>query len=290
MGPLIGALVGGASSLLSGMMGGGKPKSESSLTRQQRAVMQQVYEFLNGNLGKDLQQYPGQMVAPLLPGMVTAMNMAGSYDPKMFNDAESISRALSGKPSFDIDQASTDRYFNQSVVTPMMRTYDRVIAPRINEAYAAAGAGFSTRRGDKLSQVLGDIGTDLTGQRAQFARDDRNLSASLSESAMNRMMQAIPMAQQRRFEPLQASAAMSTALTPFQAWQQQQADSGYREWLRTRDYQSPYLSAALNFLGQSHTYTYQEPQNPWIKGGIQGLALAGSSGAFGSGIQKALGG
>lgn len=270
-----------------------RAKTGSSLSKQQKGISQDVWDYLHGKIGVDLQQYPtSKLVAPLLPGMVQAMGMAGTYNPSLFAKSApgAIERALSGKPSFSLDPSVTQNYFQNSFVSPMMRTWNSVIKPQINEAYAAQGAGLGSRRASAIDRSLGDLTSNLTQQLGQLSYQDQALGANLAESAAQRSLSAVPVAQQYQMQPLMASSAMSSALAPFQAWSQQQSTDTYNEFLRTRSYNSPFLNAALSFLGTPQTTTYQQQSNPWLAGGLQGAGFAGRAGLFGGGIQQILGG
>lgn len=180
----------------------------------------------------------------------------------------------------EINPNLTQRYFQDSVVAPMMRTFNEQIRPAITEGFAGVGA-FSSRLGAELSRAATSLNTDFANQAAQLAMHDRNLTAQLAESAANRRMQAVGLGTALRSQPLADAAAIESVLSPFQQRTDAQAEALYSEWQRLQPENSPWLTAALNYLGQSHMAMYQ-PRNPIgsaLGGAIGGAAVGSKIGA-----------
>lgn len=195
----------------------------------------------------------------------------------------------------EINPNLTQRYFQDSIVAPMMRTFNEQIRPAITEGFAGVGA-FSSRLGAELSRAATSLNTDFANQAAQLAMHDRNLTAQLAESAANRRMQAVGLGTALRSQPLVDAAAIESLVSPFQQRTDAQAQALYSEWQRLQPENSPWLTAGLNYLGQSHMAMYQ-PRNPigsaigsGLGAGILGASQFGGPIGIGLGALGALGG
>jgi len=184
---------------------------------------------------------------------------AGKYDVVA---GQAVMQALSNRPSYDVSPKATAEYFKAGVADPVMREFDRSIKPKIDQAYAAKGAFLSSRRGTETANALGDIGVGLSSQLAQWQQSNQALSASLAESAANRQMQGVGMANQQAMMPLMRSQALMSALSPWQAQSQQELRAKYQEWLRTRPESNPALDRSLSFLNVPATGFYGSQSQP----------------------------
>jgi hypothetical protein len=77
----------------------------------------------------------------------------------------------------------TQDYFQKSVVDPAMRNFDRNIDPRLRDSFAAAGAGFSSRRDYAKAQALTDTNVQMNAQLADAVRQDEQLRAQMDLTA-----------------------------------------------------------------------------------------------------------
>jgi hypothetical protein len=162
----------------------------------------------------------------------------------------------------------------------MMRTFDEDIAPRIRSSYAGIGQAFSSKRADAERKALEGIGSSISQQLAQT-------NLALEEGMINRQLQATPLAMQRSLFPYTKGSAYFSSLAPFQDYEQSKYSADYEEFLRTRPENSPYLSAALSYLGQPHTLSYVEkkegPLSMAAKAAGIASSLMGKGGMFGAG-------
>lgn len=131
----------------------------------------------------------------------------------------------------------------------------------------------------------------LNAQLAQGQFQNQALEAQLAESAANRQMQALGIARQNRFDPLQAALGYQQALSPFQQRADQQAQSQYQEFLRTAPENNPYYGVANAFLGQQGKYAYQgsSPVAGALGGALGGGALGMSALGYGTMVNPLLG-
>ena len=125
-----------------------------------------------------------------------------------------------------------------------MRAYERDIKPRIEEAYAGAGASMSSRRGLALERTLGDTIASAVAQQAQTA-------PQLSEMLWNRRLQGSQLAEQSINAPIEGARNILEIAKPFYDIDAQRSMANYQEWLRTRPENSPYNQLGLSSLGTS---------------------------------------
>lgn len=195
-----------------------------------------------------------------------------TQNPQNLDDA--FDRALSGQPSYELNPQITQDYFQRGVMDPMLRQFDREIAPRIAGSLAGQGATFSSRRGDITAQALGDLQTQALGELSRVVREDTLLSAQLAEQAAQRSLQATQIspvvtdAQGRRMALQQQLSA------PFQRREDQLTQAKYQEFMRRQPENSPWLQQAMTFTGQPHMMAYN-PNNPI--GGAFGGAVGGAT-------------
>jgi hypothetical protein len=198
-----------------------------------------------------------------------------------------LSSLLSGKSAFNLNPSVTDKYFNNAVKTPLLRSFDQDIAPRIKEAFAGV-QGFSTAQGAAQSQALGDLATQLAAGRADLAYKDQALAAQLADNAASRQVQGVSLANQFAQQPFQNALALSSASLPIlgamQNNSQQQAQAQYQEFLRTLPENSPWTNIGLSFIAQPQQAFYQNQNVGALGGGLLGGALGMTDlfGGFGS--------
>lgn len=211
---------------------------------------------------------------------------------------EGIDVRAAGTPSFRFDPKTADEFYRKSVEAPLLRDFDRNIAPRIAQSFAGVGA-FSSRQGTAIADALSGLNTNLAGERSRIMYQDRAMAAQaaeaaagrrfgamstnaqLSDAAMGRSLQASQLASQFDLQPLLAGGQMASLLAPFQQRVDMQAQAGYNEFLRTLPENSPYTALALNFINQQHQAFM--PQ----QGGL-GAALGGGIGTYLMGTQLGL--
>lgn len=262
-------------------MGSSAPTHVSSLSNSQQGIANLLGPMFANYLNQPNPQYNGQMVAGLDPGFAQSKSFATGFADLQSN---ALRRALSGKPSYDVSQAATNQYMRDTVLNPMLRTYDQQIAPRLKEAASAGGGLFSSRLLDAQQGSLDNIMSSYGAQAGQAVQQNQSLMAQLSDSAAGRQMQALTM-------PQQISGAMSSALQPFQQNKQQQLDAAFQSWQAQQPYANPYLSQAMSFMGQPQTVTYPR-SNPVASGigaglgALQGLSLLGGSGGVAGGLSS----
>lgn len=258
------------------MGGDSKMKSHDTLSSRQLPVSSQMGGYLARNAFSPLQMYQGPMVAELIPEMRGAREILGRYQPGQFDDLsqKALEDALSGEPSFDVSPEATAKYFGKGVAQPMMRSFDQNIKPRINEAFAAQGAMFNTRRSESQVKALQNAQQDLSAELARAQMNSMALEAQLAESAAMRQQQAMGLAEAFEDKPLRQSKNAQGAAAGFQTQEQAKTEADYKEWLRTRPEHSPWPQLALGYLSNPEIALQQE-SGGGMGGSIGSLAGAG---------------
>lgn len=223
-----------------------------------------------------------------MPEYQKSLELLKGYNPSLFGaqTSSAVASLLSGRPSYSLDPTTTANYYKSNVVAPGIQTYNREIAPRIDEAFAGVQA-FSSAQGSAKSRALSDLNVGFNQQLSQIQYQNQALQAQLAESARNRQLQGISAAQSLTNQPIAAALGYQQALAPFQQNLQQQGQAQYNEFLRQTPEQNPWLQQAQGYLGQSQSIAYQNPSFlSQALGGVLGVsalgqALPGAVGAVG---------
>lgn len=269
------------------------PTTMSTLNPGQQAAMKATGQWLIPQIGKGVPAYQGQQVAPLDQGYGAVRQILSGYNPMNPNaqgQQAAIGSALGGQPSYSLDPATTQNWFNQSVANPLMKNYQSNIAPQINQGFAGTGGLFSTARGFAQQRALSDLQGNEANQLAQAQMGNQQLSAQLAESAANRQLQAVGLANQQQNQPLLSAAAIEQLLGPFQQNAQAQNTAQYNEFLRTQPYNSPLIPQTQQYINTNTLAAYQQPNNNGLIGSGIGALLGLLGGPLGVGLGAGLGG
>lgn len=82
------------------------------------------------------------------------------------------------------------------------RRWDRFVEPRIGEAFAGAGATFSTRKGDVVAESLGDMESGLAAMDAQMRQAWRGTQLNAAQQILS-----------ERLAPFGLGGSFSTAVS-----------------------------------------------------------------------------
>lgn len=241
------------------------PHLMSSLSPQQSGVNQQLSGLFRNSIPSGATPYPGPLTAPLSQGLMGIQSylnnpstLAGLTGPSA-SQQSALNTLISGKPSFDLSPGVTNQYFNDAVAAPLLQTYDRQIAPRLNQQFANLGATFTSNRVQQQQRQLSDLQSNLATQRGTLAYQDQSLAAQLSDSAAQRQLQGLSLAPQIQQMGVNNANSLATALNSFQTYDQTAATAKYQDFLRTAPENNPLIGQAVNYLGQSQTLAYQQP-------------------------------
>lgn len=243
---------------------------------------------IRSGLASGVSSYNGNIVAPLDPKLQSLYNSIPTLGQVGQNDGSTnsaIQNLLSGKPAFNLDPQTTTDYFNKSVLTPMMATYNQQIKPQIQQAFAASGRSFSAAKGNALSRSLTDLGTSAQAQLAQGIFNNQSLQAQMAQNAVNNQIQGVNLAQQQSLMPYNRISALQGVLQPYQQQSQALATANYNQWQQQQPYNNPWLAQAQNFLGNSQVAMYNpsnQLQNQLIGAGVGAVGGAATGAVMGS--------
>jgi hypothetical protein len=115
-----------------------------------------------------------------------------------------LTRLLSGEQAATFDPALRERYWQQSVVDPALRRFkDQTRA--LGHRYGRLGGGGAFT--GSLAEESVKLQKDLAGLQASMLRDDERTAIASREAALNRMGQAVPVAQNWQTSLIQALGA-----------------------------------------------------------------------------------
>jgi len=147
---------------------------------------------------------------------------------------QALLTALSGKVPTEA--------FQTGVANPTRRTFEQTTAPAIREEFAGPGTFWGTARANKV-----------TGERANMETGLVEQSARMVEGALQRALQATPVALNAQ------QTAIQTAL---------------QEYVRNNPGASEALQAALQYLGIPMLATYQPYEDTKKSGGVWGGGIS----------------
>ena len=202
--------------------------------------------------------------------------------------SSALSQALSGSPVGEINLGAdvTQQFFEKSIQAPLLRAFDQEIAPRINEAFAGAGASLSSRRGDATTRALEGLQTTFASElaRATLANQqlEANLNARLMETGARTQAGSLGTALASQNQPLQQTLAATGALLPFQGLAQAELNRRFGEFQRNVPENDPYVKLGLNFAGQQQTVV--NAGQGGSGGAIGGIGGAGLGALLGAGL------
>lgn len=245
----------------------------TGITPEVQEIGRGVSEFLIPRIGQGATPFGQETVAGLIPELQGVAQQLGQVDLTQFLGQQegALQRALSGVPAANLGPRETARFFQKAVATPLLRTFDTEIAPRIAEGFAGGGATFSSQRGRAQREALEDLQTQLAGGLGQFQLSNQQFNAGLQESALQRQLQAVGIAEQQALAPLNRLSSLTQALGPFQQQAQAERTGGFNEFLRLTEEADPFLQFGLGTIGKSE-FAAQPGQQLFSGGG----ALAGS--------------
>ena len=216
----------------------------------------------------------------------------------MESSAIAIETALKGEPTSQLDDVSTASFFRRAVAAPMMRHFDLNVRPKIAAAYAGSGNFLSSSRANAEALALGGVQSELSSRLAQAQFEDRRTNVGLRESAADRALQAVTLANTQATEPQRRFMAQAKASSVFQDFEQRKLDTDFQEYMRVQPENSPFLGQAMQFFGGQPPTPNSSRKNLGgvgagagaVIGGTIGSAFPGLGTAVGAGIGAAVGG
>ncbi len=133
-------------------------QSLSTTSPSQQGLEKAISEFLQANIGKGAQPYPGQLPGTAeVPGL---FNTAYQQFESQFGGAESqqaISDLISARPGFTFDPGATASRWEETYSTPVMNAWRDTVAPILENQYNIPGGFYSTRKGTGVSRAANEF-------------------------------------------------------------------------------------------------------------------------------------
>lgn len=214
------------------------------------------------------------------------------------NDAatnSAIQSLLAGGGANSLSDQSTQDYFQKSVVSPLMNTFQTQIQPKINQAFAVGGRTFSAAKGYATQRALTDIGVQAGASLGTAEQSNMQLRAQLQNQAQ---YQGGVLAQQQAMQPYNRAGAFQNLQLPYQTQAQNVVTGQFQQWQQQQPYANPWLSQAQSFLGQSQVALYNPTSQlkqiaPYVgaaAGAVQGAIVGSAGGPIGTGVGALVGG
>lgn len=112
-----------------------------------------------------------------------------------------LAKAMEMNPTWNTDPGAAEEYWRKSFYEPAMQRFKSETLPEIREQFAGSGAYRSGGRNRAETKAMGEMATDLEGKLAELMWGETQAGREAQESAMNRAMQATPLALQYASTP-----------------------------------------------------------------------------------------
>ncbi len=258
--------------------------TEPALHPEQEKMISGLGGHITDNLGKPLRQYSGSYVAPTTQQQKNAMsdlgNLTWNFTPQTTQNSQYASSALIRALNTDAGMKEAEDYYQQSIHNPALQSFQNEVLPGIQKAYAGPGTYWGSERSGAVKDASTNLSGQLAGVRAQTMFDARNtlenraLQAAEQIHQNEQFMQGLGLSteQARTGFGLNKSGSLFDMGETTRQADQLKLDRQYSEWLRTRPENSPYLQAALNFMGLPTTATHVIPGQRGIGSDLMSIA------------------
>lgn len=302
--------MGGVTDMLFGSSESPSISQADTKTGQQEMLLEELTKLMRGQIGKGVESYSGDMTAKPSDletkgwGMIN--QLMGDSGGRTATNQEAISKILQGTtsvPSYDVGEFDTQGiqdWYQNALVKPAMKTWEKDVAPVVQEKFIAQNAGSSGAANRAISGSAEDLMTSLNSQLAdkllseKGAFDTRKFTAGLQgnqneftagQNDLQRILNVPGMELTDTDTLLKTILAGTTAGATERGIDQNALNAEYQKWLTSQGYANPWLSYLNTVLG---TNAFENVVNPGsqqqglfqtILGPVMGAA--GQAGGFG---------
>lgn len=233
----------------------------------------QGVEAYGGQITPDA-TYNQQLAFDAAPGLLASQRNRGIEG--------ALGSALSGNPAYQIDPATSERFYNDSVVLPAQRQFQDTLQG-IDARYGAR-FGRSGGQQEAFGRAATDFGTNLAGIRGDLVFQDEQARRAALENAANRQVQGAGIAAEYDTSKQQNNRANLAMLAGIGGEERsiagQKSAEDYSKWEYSRPYNNPWLGFMGTALAPPPTMVTQQPG---IAAGIGSLfsGISGLAGMFG---------
>jgi len=278
-------------------------------------LQQQLNQLLGEQLGQGVERFGGERV-PGASGLQTAgFDVARGLTPiasggQQFGAQQTagLDPGTAGRVTGQAEQAlsgilgpqdleAVNRLFQTGFVDPAQGNINRLLRG-VSERFAGAGSAGATGGGAfgrSLGRAAGEAGTQLNAQLAKllFETDQANKNRQLQGVGAATNLAQLPgqVAGQGEILGLGPLASLLDIGGIQRGIQGEQGEAGFQEFLRTRDFNNPFLNllpTAFNVPGKTIVQEQQGPGLGGFLGTVGGAFLGPAGGALGGALGKSL--
>lgn len=262
-------------------------KQISTLTDQQRAILDSLTGQIAGQVGQGITPYGGQIAAGVSPLQQQAFDMAGAFGstPEAMARGGALQQIMAGTPAFQASPQEYERAYAQGVEAPALAQWNRDIIPQILHQYGSGGTAGAVY--DMLGRSGADLATNLAGQRAQYRLQGLHDQQGALEAAAGRRLAGIEASGRESLMPLAVTSQMGDVQRGIT---QDQLGEDYLKWSSAQPYNNPWLGFLAPALGTQAFQTYYQPSQtqPSMFGGMLSGIASGMTGGLAGGVAKKL--
>lgn len=154
---------------------------------EQKALFRQLFSLASGGMSTPTTSYPRQMYVDRTPeeqAYFDAINQVyspGNIDAR----SQAVNQVLSGKPSYEIDPAKTEQFYQEGIKPGYMKEWEDITLPAIKESFVGPGYWGSARANAQATGAE-NLATTLATKRAELMYADEQARRAALESAAGR--------------------------------------------------------------------------------------------------------
>ena len=235
-----------------GLLSGSSRKTYSTLSPEQRRVAGKLGTFFESNIGKPLQQYPGQITAPMSQyekmGLGYLQNYLSDFGNYMQSRQNVYGKAVAGGLLPKIDASESARVFREEIEPSFQRRLGQFMGQAREEAKGAGAQKSSSAMNRAVVDRAAEAAETLNMMEYNRMREVEAAEWQRDAQIAQLRMQAAQMPEPERMEQLSMVQASQQLGALPRLIEQAENDAVFQEWLRTRPEYSPVLSQALDYL------------------------------------------
>lgn len=294
--------------------------SVSKLTKEQSELLQKLTGILSGQVGAGAEPYSGTLTAgasPLQKQSWDAISDLISGGTQQDSSKQAIEKLLSGTTNvpgavdvkgYDVgefDPAAIQDWYQNALVKPAMDTWEKNVAPAVQEKFISQNAGSSGAANRAISGSAADLMTQLNAQLAdklqteKGAFDTRKFGAGMDTANkefasetdfVNRLFGAgqndlgrlttVPGLENQSMDAFFKALGLGTDAGATQQGVDQNAlIEEYTKWQQSQPYNNPWLKLLESSMGTSASepvVTGGSSQEGWLKPATEIAKIIGS--------------
>lgn len=244
-----------------------KKKKMETLTSGQRQLLDSLTGTIQGQVGRGIDPYRGELAAGPSELQQSAFGMAEDFFGSDARQARgsALAEIVAGRPAYDVNADEYERIYREGVEAPAYRSWERTIIPQILQQYGAAGPSGA------VVSALGDSGkdlaTNLAAERAQYRFAGEEARQQALESAAGRRLAGIESLRTEELTPIELAARMGEVQRGIR---NEQNVAEYSRWEMAQPWANPWLGFLPAALGTQAFQPYIQPER--VKGWAQILS------------------